>query len=137
MQPAKNISSTEKGQVLPRKPVLIYDGECPVCRRTVEWIRARMDPDAFEFLSCYSDDLATRFPEIDKSACLEAMHLVLADGKTLIGDQAFPEILQRVRRYRWCALLFRLPGMGIFSRAFYRWFAARRMHISKIVFPKS
>jgi len=108
------------------KPVLIYDGECPVCTRAVDWIRARSDPDVFEFLSCHADDLTQRFPSIEKSACLQAMHLVLPNGSVLTGERAVPEILRRLPRYRRFVSLFRLPGAGILSRAFYRWFAKRR-----------
>jgi predicted DCC family thiol-disulfide oxidoreductase YuxK len=92
-----------------------------------------MEQDAFEFLSCHSDDLASRFPRIEKSACLQAMHLVLPDGKDLIGERAIPDILRRLHGYRWAASLFRLPGMGILSRAFYRWFAKNRFHISRVL----
>src|SRR5512134_3145751 len=57
-----------------RSAILIYDGECPVCVRTVEWVRDRSRPQAFEFLSCHSTELARRFPKIRKDACLQAMH---------------------------------------------------------------
>ncbi len=116
-------------------PVLIYDGECSVCRNAVEWIRARAAPETFEYLSCHSEDLPRRFPQIEKNACLTAMHLVLQDGSVLAGEQAAPEILLRLRRFRWAAPLFRLPFARSFSRVFYRRFAARRHDISRLLFP--
>ena len=115
----------------PEKPVLIYDGECSVCRGAVEWIRARSGPDDFEFFSCHAEDLPRRFPTIEKNACLEAVHLVLPDERVLVGERAVPEILLRLEGWRWAAGLFRLPGAGILSRAFYRRFAARRHRISR------
>jgi predicted DCC family thiol-disulfide oxidoreductase YuxK len=111
--------------------VLIYDGECSVCRGAVEWIRERSGPDDFEFFSCHSEDLPRRFPTIGKSACLTAMHLVLPGGKVLAGERAVPEILLRLKGWRLAAALFRLPGAGILSRAFYRWFAARRHRLDR------
>ena len=111
--------------------VLIYDGECSVCRGAVEWIRERSDLHDFEFFSCHSEDLPRRFPTIGKSACLTAMHLVLPGGKVLAGERAVPEILLRLEGWRWAAALFRLPGAGILSRAFYRWFAARRHRLDR------
>ena len=117
------------------KPVLIYDGECPVCERAVEWIRNRSAPGAFEFLSCHADDLAKRFPHIEKSACLEAMRLVLPDGTVLIGERAMPEILRRLYGYRWTAALFRIPSAKFLSRAFYRWFARNRHRAAGFFFP--
>lgn len=115
----------------PGKTVIVYDGECPVCRGAVDWIRTRSGPGDFEFFSCHSEDLPLRFPQIGKKACLEAMHLVLPDGRALAGERAVPEILLRLKRWRRAAALFRLPGAGILSRAFYRWFAARRHRISR------
>ena len=114
----------------PDKPVLIYDGECSVCRGAVEWIRGRSAPGTFEFLSCHAQDLPRRFPSIERRACLEAMHLVLPGGTVLAGEKAVPEILTRLRRWRWTVPLFRIPGAGILSRVFYRGFAARRHRFS-------
>ncbi len=119
----------------PRRPVLIYDGECPVCRGAAEWVRRNAAPDTFEFFSCHSEELTRRFPAIERAACLQAMHLVLPDGSVLIGEKAAPEILSRLksRRHRWAAALFRLPGAEILSRAFYRWFAGHRYRISRFL----
>jgi predicted DCC family thiol-disulfide oxidoreductase YuxK len=125
----ENMTSAGKKETTREAAVLIYDGECPVCVKSVAWIRARSRPEAFEFLSCHSPDVTRRFPVIEKSACLQAMHLVLPDDTVLAGAQALPEIFRRLRRYRWCAALFGLPGAGILSRAVYRWFAKNRFHL--------
>ncbi len=135
MQPAEKIDLPDTPGSAPAIPVLVYDGECAFCRKSIEWIRARMDPDAFEFLSCHSADLARRFPTIEKDACLQAMHLVLPDGMALIGERAIPEILRRLRRYRRCAALFGLPGAGFLSHAVYRRFAKNRHRASGFFSP--
>lgn len=119
----------------PDKAVLVYDGECTVCRTAVEWIRSRTAPETFEYVSCHAEDLPRRFPHIEKSACLEAMHLILPDGRVLAGEQAAPDILLRLRRWEWAAAFFRLPGTGFLSRAFYRWFARRRHAIAYLFHP--
>ena len=131
MQHAENAASAEPGEASRDRAVLIYDGECPVCGKAVEWVTERAIPDAFEFLSCHSETLSGRFPAIEKAACLQAMHLVLSDGTVLPGERAVPEILRRLRGYRWAAALFRLPGAETLARVFYRWFARNRFHISK------
>jgi predicted DCC family thiol-disulfide oxidoreductase YuxK len=118
-----------------RSAVLIYDGECPVCVKAVEWVRSRSRPEAFEFLSCHSPDARRRFPVIEKADCLQAMHLVLPDGTVFVGEQAAPEIFRRLRRHRWAAVLFDLPGAGILSRLFYRWFARHRHRAAGFFFP--
>ena len=117
------------------KATLIYEGECAVCRGAAEWVRRNAAPGTFEFFSCHSEELPRRFPAVERAACLQAMHLVLPDGTILIGEKAVPEILSRLksRRHRWAATLFRLPGAGILSRAFYRWFAGHRYRISRFL----
>ena len=115
--------------------VLIYDAECPVCRGTVEWIRRNgSDADPFEFLPCRSEEARARFPAIRENACLQAIHLVLQGGEILVAEEAFPEILLRLRRYRLAAPLLRIPGARTLSRILYRAFARRRHRISRALF---
>ncbi len=112
------------------KAVIIYDGTCPVCSGTVKWIGENEIESSFEMLPCQSNDLAKHFPHLQRSECMKAMHLVLPDGTIVAGEQALPEILKRLRRYRFAALFFKLPGAGIVSRIIYRWFADRRYRIA-------
>jgi len=119
-----------------RAAVLVYDADCPACRAAADWVRRNaIDPDTFEFLPCRSEETRRRFPAIMETACLQAMHLVLPDGTILAGEQALPEILQCTRRYRWSAILFRLPGAGFLSRLLYGAFARRRHRISRLFPP--
>ncbi len=115
------------------KAVLIYDGTCPVCSGTVKWIRANEIGDSFEMLPCQSVHLGERFAQIRHSECMQAMHLVLPDGTIFVGEQALPEILKRLQRYRIASLLFKIPGAGMLSRVVYRWFARRRYEIASFL----
>jgi hypothetical protein len=42
---------------------------------------------------------------------MEAIHLVLPDGRVLAGHAAIPEILRHLNGWRGLAALFRLPGV--------------------------
>jgi predicted DCC family thiol-disulfide oxidoreductase YuxK len=112
---------------------LIYDGSCPICSGTVKWIKENEIENSFMLLPCQTKETADRFPGIERAACMKAMHLVLPDGSVLVGEQALPEILSRLKRYRFAALLFRLPGSRTISRIAYRWFADRRYKIAAIL----
>lgn len=116
--------------------VLIYDGECPVCRKTVAWIRENMRKDAFEMLPCQAEEARRRFPTIEQAVCMQAMQLILSDGQVLAGEKALPEILKRMKRYGTVAALFDLPGAETISQSFYRWFADNRYHIAELLFPE-
>lgn len=135
MEPAIRMEARDKPSA-EGVAVLIYDGACPVCLRTIEWVQRNARPGAFEFLSCHSDALAGRFPSIDKGACLAAVHLVLPDGTVLAGGRAAPEIFSRLTRFRWLARLLRFPGAGALTRFLYRRFARHRHPISRLLFPR-
>jgi predicted DCC family thiol-disulfide oxidoreductase YuxK len=110
--------------------VLIYDGACPVCQGGMQWVRRRVLPGQFEFLPCQAPERGARFPWMSEQACLEALQLVLPDGRVLAGDAAIPEILGRLHGWRWLAALFRIPGAGFLAPRLYRWVARHRYAIS-------
>ena len=112
---------------------LIYDGSCTLCSGTIGWIKENEIENSFVMLPCQAKETASRFPEIERAACMNAMHLVLPDGTVLIGEQALPEVFARLRHHRFAALLFKLPGSRIISRIAYRWFADRRYKIAAIL----
>jgi predicted DCC family thiol-disulfide oxidoreductase YuxK len=118
------------------RAVLIYDGSCPVCKKTIEWIKKNEYRDSFETIPCQSEDLQRRFPFIEQAVCMNAMQLILPDGTVLSGEKALPEILRRLKRYGPVAGLFKLPGSEILLRSFYRWFADNRYHIANVLFPE-
>jgi predicted DCC family thiol-disulfide oxidoreductase YuxK len=113
-----------------KKAALIYDNACPICSQTVRWIDKHAAEDSFEMLPCRSDALEARFPSVEREACLQAIHVVLPGGTVLKGADTLPVILKRLRRYKAAAILFKLPGAMVVSRAFYRWFAGSRYWIA-------
>lgn len=117
---------------LPAPPaVLIYDGECSMCRASALWVmRLALSGGALEILPCRSEPRRARFPRISDEACMTAMQLVLPDGCVLTGADAVPELLRRIRGLGWLATLFALPGARRLARRFYAWVARNRMRIS-------
>ncbi len=112
---------------------VIYDGACRICTGTAAWIERWAVPGAFEFLTCQSPERARRFPALSEAACLEAMQFVLPDGTILAGDRALPEILGRLRRWRWLAAAFSLPGMTRLAPRAYAWVARHRYAVSRVL----
>jgi predicted DCC family thiol-disulfide oxidoreductase YuxK len=113
--------------------VLVYDGECALCRASAFWLlRRAMAGGAreLELLPCSSPVRRARYPQISDEACLTAMQLVLPDGRVLAGADAVPEILRRIPRWRWLAGLFDLPGIRPVARRVYAWIARHRMRLS-------
>ena len=119
-----------------KAPVIIYDGECPVCIRTIAWIRDHSRPESFAYLPCRSAERKERFPGMAEEVCMEAIQAVLPDGRILSGEEALPEIVARLEGIEGAADLFSLPGAEVLTRSFYRWFARNRYDIARILFPK-
>lgn len=117
------------------RAVLIYDGDCPVCQKTVAWIRDNMRKDSFEMVPCRSEEARKRCSVVEEAVCMQAMQLILPDGEVLSGEKALPEIVKRLKKYSPVAALFDLPGSDILARSFYRWFADNRYHIANVLFP--
>ena len=115
------------------RAVLIYDGACGLCRGGVSWISRRAVRGYFEFLPCQAPERRVRYPWMRNETCLEAMQLILPDGRLLAGDAAIPEILRRLRGWRWLAALFRLPGVELLAPRLYAWVARHRYQISCMV----
>ena len=114
-----------------QRAVLIYDGSCRVCASAKAWIERRAVPGTFEFLTCQSLERTRRFPALSEAACLEAMQLLLPDGAILSGGRAIPEILMRLRGWRWLAAAFRVPGATWLAPRAYAWIARHRYAISR------
>ncbi len=115
------------------KATLIFDKNCPVCSSVVKWIGENESLNSFEMVPCQSESMTARFPVIVPSECMNAMHLVLPDGTVMVGDDALPEIIVRLRRYHFVATLLKLPGASALSRIAYRWFADHRYKIAGII----
>ena len=113
--------------------VLVYDGECSMCRASALWLMKRAllgGARDFEILPCRSPVRRERYPLIADETCMAAMQLVLPDGRVLAGADAAPEILRRIPRWSWLAALFALPGARPVARRVYAWIARNRMRLS-------
>ena len=88
------------------RAVLIYDGECSMCRASALWLLRRAEAGGardLEILPCRSPVRRERFPGIADETCMQAMQLVLPGGRVISGADAAPEILRRIPRWRWIA----------------------------------
>jgi predicted DCC family thiol-disulfide oxidoreductase YuxK len=115
------------------RDVLIYDSSCPVCSGTVRWIQDNAIAGSFDVVPCHAVQNGVPYIGIKREDCLQAIHLVLPDGTILAGEQALPEIVTRLRKYRIASVLFKLPGAATISRIAYRWFAVRRYRIAEML----
>jgi predicted DCC family thiol-disulfide oxidoreductase YuxK len=111
---------------------LIYDGECPFCRRAAAWALQHARANILEILPCQNEERERRFPEITRAQCMAAMQLVMPDGRVYSGEDALPPLMERMKGWHWVARVLRWPGIRHVSPAAYRWFANHRYALAAI-----
>lgn len=113
----------------PDRHTLIYDGECGICRGSVEWVRSQDREGRIDLLPYQDPRVPERFPEIPRKAMEEAMQLVAPDGARREGARAAEELLELLPGWRVLAPLFRIPGVRAVARWVYRAVARNRRRL--------
>ena len=113
-----------------QQPAVVYDGECPFCRRQITRIRKYDRHGRFEYLPRQTPGLTGRFPAIGQSGFDTGMRLVMPDGLIYVGADAVYHIARRLQYWRLLAWLYRVPGIHSLARFAYAWIAANRQSLS-------
>lgn len=109
----------------PDDPTVIYDGECGICRGSIDFLR-RWDRNGILRFVAFQDERRVASMGVGLPALAAAMHLVLPDGRVYAGADAVPPLLRLLPGKRWLAPFFYLPGVLPVARRVYAWIAARR-----------
>jgi predicted DCC family thiol-disulfide oxidoreductase YuxK len=112
------------------RPVVFYDGACPLCRREITHYR-RMDRETrlrWVDAAAEAEELARH--GLSLQAAMAELHVLDAAGRWQRGVDAFLVIWQHLPGYRWLGRLvhwlhLRRP-LGFFYRRFAAWRYRRR-----------
>ena len=109
------------------KIAVLYDGDCPLCRREVAWLRDR-DPAGsvarFEDIAAPGFE-ASRYGR-SQAELMARIHGVLPDGTLLEGVEVFRRVYAAVG-LGWLVAPTRWPLLRPLCDAAYRWFARNRL----------
>ncbi|MBI2344428.1 MAG: DUF393 domain-containing protein [Deltaproteobacteria bacterium] len=110
------------------KPVVIYDGECPFCRRAIAWYRAHDPAGHMEYLSRQSPERLRRYPIFDDPKYQGSIQLLMPEGAIFSGAEATGRTLTYLHgwRWRWLGACIQWPGIRSLARIGYRWIAKNR-----------
>lgn len=122
-------SRTTRGR---ERPVLIFDGDCGVCRRSILHYRA-IAGDRVECVPYQEYDFPPDDPELNAARCERAVHLVAPDGTVTRGAEACFEAVGHAPGKGWFAYLYGLPGVARITEWGYRLVADHRPGVSKVV----
>jgi len=112
------------------RPLLVWDGDCGFCRRSLEYIRDRAGDHLhyapFQHVHRYFDG-------IDQADFERGVHLVEPDGLHYSGAEAIFRALGRAPDDgTWQSLYDRVPGFSTLTERVYRFVADNRPLVSRI-----
>ena len=109
---------SEAKSIKQSKPILLYDGECGVCRHVAHWVERSAltksretsiilmpvgeDPEALKLLN----------PALNIWDAYATNHLIMTDGSMKTGGEAVAEVLRILPNTKWFAWCF---GLSIFN----------------------
>ena len=83
---------------------VLYDSQCPVCRRARSWVAGQATLVRVEFVAAGSPDALQRFPHLDHGATLQDITVLDDGGRLYRGDRAWIMVLWAVASTRPLAL---------------------------------
>ena len=110
---------------------VVYDGECGICRRSVELLREWDTEGRLRFLPFQGPGVMERYPQIEEREFRRAVQLVAPDGRHWSGADATERALRQTPRGRRIAWLFDLPLARPVARRVYRWVARNRDKLAR------
>jgi len=110
--------------------LIIYDGDCALCKASVEWGR-RVTRGRVAFAPY--QEAAGSFPQIPVEEFRRAVQLVLPDGEVASGAHAVFRALALGGAMRWLYWMYRhAPGFARLTEAVYRWVARHRSLVWRV-----
>ena len=104
---------------------VLYDGECPLCRREMAVYQGLQPTEPV----CFADvsDPSVPLPSgTTRGQLLARFHVRGSDGQLLSGAPAFLALWAALPGWRWLALVGRLPGAAWVMERLYRFFLRYR-----------
>jgi predicted DCC family thiol-disulfide oxidoreductase YuxK len=116
----------------PRKPLMLFDGECQFCRF---WIHrwSAQTREAVDYLPSQEFSVPRRFPEIPKKEYRQSVLLIEPSGVVYHGAEAAVRSLATNPRHRWMArIYYQVPGVRPVSEWAYKVVSAHRPRMAAL-----
>jgi predicted DCC family thiol-disulfide oxidoreductase YuxK len=116
---------------MPSQLKLLYDGQCSICRRSTERLKARDRENRIVLEDISSPDFDPGRYGLTAEQVRMVMHVVLPDGRVLRAMDAVRAAYAAVSR-GWLLAPTAWPGIRWIADACYRYFARHRTAISSV-----
>lgn len=109
-----------------RRPIVFYDGGCPLCRREIAHYQ-RIDRERrIQWTDIQQQPDTLRAHGLSWEQAMQRMHVLGSDGQMVSGAAAFAALWSHIPRYRLLAGFVSLPGIHWLTEQVYSVFARRR-----------
>jgi len=107
--------------------IVLFDGGCPICRRTVRTLRRLDWLERLQFADATDEEIRRRLaPALTLDEAMRQMNVVDGRGRLSGGFDAQLRIARRVPALWLFGVLGALPGVRQIGSAVYRYIAANR-----------
>ena len=113
----------------PGHDVLLFDGECNICRAGAARLQRMAASPALKMESFRAAGVLSRFPGVTAEACEKAMQYILADGRVVEGFEAVVAAL-RIRWFGVFLKVYYVPGIRQLLDAGYRLISKYRFKLA-------
>jgi predicted DCC family thiol-disulfide oxidoreductase YuxK len=110
--------------------VLIYDGECDLCQKSVAWLKQRDPHGRLAYVPLQSPGILEKL-DIPLTEAMEHLHSINRQGEKRVGADAVVWAVSCLPRYQWLRVLWKIPGVLPASRWVYKQVAKRRRLLFK------
>lgn len=114
----------------PDADVVLYDGECGMCRTQVQRLPWWDCQGKLAYLSLHDAEVQRRWPELSHERLMQEMAIVDGQGRVHWGPYAIRYLTSRLRRLWWATPFTYFPGSMLLWRPLYRWVARNRYRLS-------
>jgi len=109
---------------------LLYDSDCVLCMKEVEFLRMRDQQGAIKFTDIASLDYdPAENGGVEFDVGMRRIHAVLPDGKVIEGVDVFRHVYEEIG-LGWVYAATKVPAVGAFANALYDIWAENRLRIT-------
>lgn len=110
---------------------LLYDGDCPLCVREVNFLQKRdAGRGLVAFVDIAQDDYdPAAHGRVDFATAMGRIHAVLPDGQVIQNVEVFRRVYE-VLGMGWVYAMTRVPGLGAIADGLYGLWADRRLALT-------
>ena len=114
------------------KPILtlLYDGQCPLCRREIAWMRTRNGRGLLGFQDIHAADFEASALGVSVEQLMAEIHGINTDGSLIKGIDVFAIAYSAVG-FGWLAAAIRSRWLRPVFKCLYAWFARYRRRLKR------